>query len=82
MSKLVHSGPGLIALAVLVVLAWTVLFVVFWALTGWGVSIAVRTYRWCMRHHQPTPVVDRRTKTVTRPEGGLDRYQASQVSSR
>jgi hypothetical protein len=63
-------------------LAALVVFAGWCMIAGWGVSIAVRSYRWCMRHHQPTPVVARRTKTVTLPEGGLDRYQASQVSSR
>jgi hypothetical protein len=29
--------------------ALTAVFIVWWVLIGWGVSIAVRSYRWCMR---------------------------------
>jgi len=37
--------------------AWALIFVVWWMLVGYGTSIAVRTYRWAMRHHQPAAAV-------------------------
>ena len=65
------------------VLALLIVFVVQCMLIGWGVSIAVRTYRWAMRHHQPAAAVgsSRRAKTVNLPAGGLNSY-ASQRNNR
>jgi hypothetical protein len=63
--------------------AWALIFVVWWMLVGYGTSIAVRTYRWAMRHHQPAAAVgsSRRAKTVNLPAGGLNSY-ASQRNNR
>jgi hypothetical protein len=36
-------------------LALVVVFVVQCLIIGWGVSIAVRSYRWCMRYRDPEP---------------------------
>jgi hypothetical protein len=44
------DGPHLAAFIALIVLLWAFAFVVFWALVGWGASIAVRSYRWAMRN--------------------------------
>ena len=52
----IHSNAAqAAALGVAVALGTLVLFVVNWMLIGWGVSIAVRTYRWCMRYHEIVP---------------------------
>jgi hypothetical protein len=43
------TGSGWAIIAIGAFLAQTVFFILFWMVTGWGVSIAVRSYRWCMR---------------------------------
>jgi hypothetical protein len=40
----------LAVLAFLAAVGCAVLFVAWWALIGWGVSVAVRAYRWGMRY--------------------------------
>jgi hypothetical protein len=50
------QGGQVAAYLALAVVAVTLAFVLFWALTGWGVAIAVRSYRWAMRA-QPRQVV-------------------------
>jgi hypothetical protein len=57
-------GAGLAAFIVLAICAWAIAFIIYWALMGWGVSIAVRSYRWAMRNHRPkqgTPAVVEQT---------------------
>ena len=45
------SGGQAVLYAVGVALAALIVFVVQCLIIGWGVSIAVRSYRWCMRGH-------------------------------
>ena len=67
------SGADWFLLAVAGLLSALILFVAGWAATGWGVSIAVRSYRWCMRRHTYPGY---HTEMVADPD------QASQVKSR
>ena len=55
----VHGGD-VVAFAALGLAISTLAFVLFWALAGWGMAIAVRSYRYAMRA-QPAQVavVDR-----------------------
>ena len=63
MMSTVHGGQAAAYIA-LATVAVTLGFVLFWALTGWGVAIAVRSYRWAMRA-QPAHVVQ--VSVVDRP---------------
>jgi hypothetical protein len=45
-------GPALIAIAVLALFVCFMMFVTWWALLGWGTSIAHRVYRWGMGTRQ------------------------------
>lgn len=45
-------GPEWIPVIILAAFGWLVAFVAWWALAGWGFSIAVRVYRRSMRAHQ------------------------------
>jgi len=59
----IHGGDVIAWLALGLAVS-TLAFVLFWALTGWGVAIAVRSYRWAMRA-QPAHVVQ--VSVVDRP---------------
>jgi hypothetical protein len=63
-------GFQIAALAVLGVCVWAFMFIVWWALVGWGVSIAARVYFWAMRNHQPyEPYRPARRSWFTPPVG-------------
>ena len=44
--------------------AWALIFVVWWMLVGYGTSIAVRTYRWCMRGHDRRREIERLDREI------------------
>jgi hypothetical protein len=46
------------------VLALLIVFVVQCMLIGWGVSIAVRSYRWCMRGHDRRREIERLDREI------------------